>query len=110
MAIPKRALEVGDLVTPDQLEYIAHRFGIEADYYDWDEPSPGWWRERERTGLSPLFAINAIRWAYRNQIKRWEKGEQTAVSEQSAQRGETPQRLGRLDRPRPSEARPPWAI
>jgi hypothetical protein len=69
---------------PDHLDYYSHRYGIEADYYGWDTPSPGWWAEKEQGGPYyargqgwPAFmmAVPAIRWAYRNQVRRWEKAE-----------------------------------
>jgi hypothetical protein len=63
----------GGLVTPEHFENLSHRYGIEADYYLWEQ-SPGWWAEQEQW-FNLGFAVRAIRWAYDDQIKRWEKGE-----------------------------------
>lgn len=64
-----------DVVTPELFADLAHRYGIEADYYYMWEQSPGWWAERERDWPAFRFATAAIRWAYRNQVKRWEEAE-----------------------------------
>jgi hypothetical protein len=40
-----------------------------------DVPSEGWWRELELRSLWNQLTIKAMRWAFREQVRRWEQAE-----------------------------------
>jgi hypothetical protein len=39
------------------------------------QQSPGWWAEREQQWVVYQYLIAGMRWAYNDQARRWEKGE-----------------------------------
>ncbi len=39
------------------------------------EQSPGWWIEQGEGWFARAFVAQGMEWTYRDQIRRWEKGE-----------------------------------
>ena len=64
----------GREITIDRFEELGKRYTIAADYY-FEEMSPGWWAEKEGESIGWSLPISAMRWAYRDQVSRWETGE-----------------------------------
>jgi hypothetical protein len=64
-------------IAPGQLTENDHHYdqvGIWVSDYA-DVPSEGYWRELELRSLWNRLTIEPIRWAYRDQVKRWEHAE-----------------------------------
>jgi hypothetical protein len=70
-------------ISADLFVHYGHQYEVFADDYSMVR-SPGWWAAIERGGVLlereqgwPAFAmaVPAIRWAYKDQVRRWEKGE-----------------------------------
>ncbi|HUP22954.1 MAG TPA: hypothetical protein VNB06_08435 [Thermoanaerobaculia bacterium] len=66
--------QLAPVLRPDDLQANAARYDMFADEILFVEQSPGVWRKREAGGeLVWQWTIAAARWAYADQVKRWEK-------------------------------------
>jgi hypothetical protein len=60
----------GGVITGGQWETIQIVYGPDADWQGYVQQGP-WWDWQENQTTTTQYAVRAVRWAYRDQVKRW---------------------------------------
>jgi hypothetical protein len=62
------------IITPEDIEEAGRPYSWLADDFGYVE-RPGWWAMYERDYIVWQWAIAALRWAFKDQVQRWETSE-----------------------------------